>query len=202
LSGTEQGIQQRLAEFVGVDASKAPTLRLLSPGEEMRKFVYSGDLEKLTVDAVKTFIEDFKADKLNAHLKSEVEPTEQGPLTVLVGTSFNRVVMDTTKDVLVKFYAPWCGHCKTMAPAWEELANQVADIPDLVIAKLDATANEVAGLQIQGFPTIKFYPKDNKNGMAYEGDRDLKSFQNYLSEHSAAYRNGATKSGGQAYDEL
>jgi len=71
-----------------------------------------------------------------------------------------------------------------------------------VIAKLDAIANEVAGLQIQGFPTIKFYPKDNKNGITYEGDRDLKSFQNYLSEHSAAYRAGATKSGGQAYDEL
>jgi len=35
-----------------------------------------------------------------------------------------------------------------MAPAWEELANEVADYPDLVIAKLDATANEVAGLQI------------------------------------------------------
>jgi len=74
VSGTEQGIQQRLAEFVGVDTSAAPTIRLLAPGEEMRKFVFSGSVQTLTVSAIKAFVDDFKAGKLAVHLKSEPEP--------------------------------------------------------------------------------------------------------------------------------
>jgi len=70
----------------------------------------------------------------------------------------------------------------------------------LIIAKFDATANEVAGLQIRGYPTLKFYPKDNKEGIDYEGDRNLESFKKWLSEHSSAYRSGAAKT--QANDEL
>lgn len=50
--------------------------------------------------------------------------------------------MDNTKDVLVKYYAPWCGHCKKLAPIWEELGTLYKDNKDLVIAKFDATTNE------------------------------------------------------------
>lgn len=94
---------------------------------------------------------------------------------------------------MVKFYAPWCGHCKTLAPVWEELANSVKDIPDLVIAKFDATANEAAGVAIRGYPTLKFYPKDNKAGIDFDGERDLASIQKWLAEHSSAYKAGASK---------
>jgi protein disulfide-isomerase A1 len=193
VSGTQQGIQQRLAEFVGVDSASAPTLRLLAPGEEMRKFIYSGQLSTLTVAGIESFIKDFKAGNLKAHLKSEPEPTSQGPLTVIVGTTYDKIVNDPTKDVLVKFYAPWCGHCKTLAPVWEELANSVKDISDLVIAKFDATANEAAGVAIRGYPTLKFYPKDNKAGIDFDGERDLASIQKWLAEHSSAYKAGASK---------
>ena len=194
VSGTENGIQQRLAEFVGVDAAQAPTIRLLAPGEEMRKFVFHGQLSTLTVNSIKEFIQDFKAGTLRAHMKSEPEPTNlPGQVTVIVGTTYDKIVNDPTKDVLVKFYAPWCGHCKTLAPIWDELAAHVAGNEDLVIAKFDATANEAAGVSIKGYPTLKFYPKDNKSGIDFSGDRDLESFKKWLSENSAAYKEGASK---------
>jgi len=199
VSGTENGIQQRLAEFVGVDASSAPTLRLLSPGEEMQKFVYGGDLATVSVNAIQNWVNDFKAGSLKAHLKSEDKPETQGPVTIIVGTTFDEIVNDPTKDVLVKYYAPWCGHCKSLAPIWEELGNSVAENPNLIIAKFDATANEVAGLQIRGYPTLKFYPRDNKEGYDYEGERDLESFQAWLSEHSSAYKEHHAQ---RANDEL
>ena len=85
-------------------------------------------------------------------------------------------------------YAPWCGHCKTLAPIWEELGQAVADNENLVIAKFDATANEVAGLSIKGYPTLKFYPKNNKNGVDYDGGRDLDSFLSWLNENSSAMK--------------
>lgn len=199
VSGTEQGIQQRLAEFVGVDASSAPTIRLLAPGEEMKKFVFSGSIQTLSVASLKAFIDDHKAGNLKPHLKSEPQPETQGPVTVVVGTTFDAIVMDTSKDVLVKYYAPWCGHCKSLAPVWEELGQHFADNNDLVIAKFDATANEVAGLSIRGYPTLRFYPKDNKGGIDYDGERDLDSFKKWLAEHSTAVaENNARK----ANDEL
>lgn len=160
----------------------------------MRKFVFHGQLSTLTVNSIKEFIQDFKAGTLRAHMKSEPEPTNlPGQVTVIVGTTYDKIVNDPTKDVLVKFYAPWCGHCKTLAPIWDELAAHVALNEDLVIAKFDATANEAAGVSIKGYPTLKFYPKDNKSGIDFSGDRDLESFKKWLSENSAAYKEGASK---------
>jgi len=51
--------------------------------------------------------------------------------------------MDENKDVLVEFYAPWCGHCKTLEPKYVELAKLFAGNQNVVIAKMDSTANEV-----------------------------------------------------------
>lgn len=157
----------------------------------MRKFVYGGNLDTLSVESIKNYIDDFNAGNLRPHLKSEAEPASQGPVTVIVGTTWESIVLDKTKDVLVKYYAPWCGHCKSLAPVWEELGAAFANNDDVVIAKFDATANEVAGLSIRGYPTLKFYPKDNKDGVDYEGDRDLESFKSYLKEHSSAARSTA-----------
>jgi len=197
-SGTSDGIQQRLAEFVGMDASTVPAIRLLSPGEEMLKFAYELPLADMTSESIKTFISDIHDGKVKPHLKSEPIPENAGPLTTLVGDNWADIVMDTSKDVLVKYYAPWCGHCKKLAPIWEELAEAVADIPDLVIADFDATLNEIEGLSIRGYPTLKWYPKDDKSGRDFEGGRELPDFVAYLAENSSAYQ--AKK--GMTSDEL
>lgn len=64
-------------------------------------------------------------------------------LKVVVGENFDEIVNDPTKDVLIEFYAPWCGHCKTLEPKFNELGEKFAGSKDIVIAKMDATANGV-----------------------------------------------------------
>lgn len=193
-SGVTDGIQSRLAEFLGVTSEDTPTIRLIAPEESMLKFVYEGDVKGVTGGDIEAYVKAFKAGELSPHLKSEPVPEpSDDPLTILVGKNWDEIVKDSSKDVLVKYYAPWCGHCKALAPTWDSLAESVKDIPDLVIAKFDATANEVAGLQISGYPTLKFYPKDNKDGVDYTGGRELDDFKTWLGENSEAYKAAGAK---------
>lgn len=69
-------------------------------------------------------------------------------MKVIVGKQFKELVLDTEQDVLIEFYAPWCGHCKALAPIYEQVAKTLAENPNIVIAKCDATANEVPGVEI------------------------------------------------------
>jgi thiol-disulfide isomerase/thioredoxin len=96
-------------------------------------------------------------------------PTEQGTVFKIVGTTYDQVVKDTSKDVFVKYYAPWCNHCKQLEPIWEELAQKVAHIDDLVIAKFDATENEVEGLTpVNNFPQLRLFTKQDKQGILFD----------------------------------
>ena len=85
-----------------------------------------------------------------------------GPVTVIVGKNFDEIVLDETKNVLLEVYAPWCGHCKKLEPIYNELGEAFANADDVVIAKMDGTENEVEGLAVKGFPTLKFFPKGAK----------------------------------------
>lgn len=106
-------------------------------------------------------------------------------VVTLTPTNFDEVVMDGTKNVFVKFYAPWCGHCVRMAPAWEELANKNTN-PDVVVAELDASAHADVARKfgVRGFPTIKLFTKGNKDGLAFQGARDMASFQSFLDKNA------------------
>ena len=133
------------------------------------------------------FVFVFLAGALKPHLKSQPIPKRSsGPVTVVVGKNFEDVVMDSKKDVLIEFYAPWCGHCKTLEPIYKKLAKKYKDDKNLVIAKIDATANESPSeFTTEGFPTIFFAPSsDKKNPIKHEGGRELKDLEEFMKKHA------------------
>jgi protein disulfide-isomerase A1 len=98
----------------------------------------------------------------------------------LVSTNFDEVAFDKDKDVLVEFYAPWCGHCKQLVPIYEQLGEKYKDRNDVVVAKMDATANELEHTKINSFPTIKLYKKGDNQVIEYNGERTLEGLTKFL----------------------
>lgn len=91
------------------------------------------------------------------------------------------------KHAFVKFYAPWCGHCKALAPAWQTLAEEFAADPEVLIAEVDCTASgkplcETHG--VQGYPALKTF-WHGMPGEDYTGGRDLTSLRRFVEELEA-----------------
>ena len=58
-----------------------------------------------------------------AGLKARVPGAAPSEVVTLTPSNFDKVVLDNKKDVFVKFYAPWCGHCKKLEPTYEDFAR-------------------------------------------------------------------------------
>jgi len=172
---------QRILEFFGLKLDECPTFRYISLGEDMTKY-RPENAQDLSTDAVKSFVQDVIDGKIKPHLMSEEIPEDWDAegVKVLVGKNFADVALDESKNVLVEFYAPWCGHCKQLAPIWDELGEKYKDHADIVIAKMDSTANELETVKIQSFPTIKFFPKGGQAMVDYNGERTLDGFSKFL----------------------
>ncbi|XP_062230809.1 protein disulfide isomerase-like 2-1 [Phragmites australis] len=156
-----------------------PTLQWFPKGSlEPKK--YEG---QRTVEALAEFVNT----EAGTNVKIAAVPSS---VVVLTPETFDSIVLDETKDVLVEFYAPWCGHCKHLAPVYEKLASVFKLDKGVVIANLDADkhTNLAEKYGVSGFPTLKFFPKGNKAGEDYDGGRDLDDFVKFINEKCGTSR--------------
>jgi protein disulfide isomerase family A protein 3 len=192
ISNTEE-FRAELSEFgfENIGADKYITAR----DAKNQKFKYEGEY---SVEALEKFAKDLSRGALESYMKSEPIPIDsKDAVKTIVARNFEQIVNDESKDVLIEFYAPWCGHCKSLAPKYEELAQKLAGEESIVIAKMDATANDVPPqYEVQGFPTLYFASKNNKqNPRKYEGGREVDDFVKYLAKESTDPLNGFDRAG-------
>jgi protein disulfide-isomerase-like protein len=167
----------------GTSGSKFPTAVVVRGlGSHDTYYVaYDEDKETWDTASLTSYLKKVEKDAYPRYIKSEPIPTDDGPVKTLVGRNFEEIVFDETKDVLVEFYAPWCGHCKKLAPIWDELGELFKPIEDIVIAKIDATSNTLPrGINANSFPTIYWFGKNNKLPISYSQTRTLENLKRYV----------------------
>ncbi|CAM9241415.1 unnamed protein product, partial [Ectocarpus fasciculatus] len=140
-----------------------------------------------TADTIVSYVNQ----KAGLNRKVKKTPTA---VTDLTDANFEQIALSNEKAVMVKFYAPWCGHCKTMAPKYDKLASIFSGEKDVVVAKVDATEayrlnmSNTVRYEITGYPTVKFFPFGSTVPVSYDGPREVESMLSYLNEQANTFR--------------
>ncbi|CDI81302.1 thioredoxin, putative [Eimeria acervulina] len=132
------------------------------------------------------------SSKSSSSSSSSSKPKSSGPSEVieLKDTNFEKMVMQDEDNVwFVEFYAPWCGHCKALAPIWDEVSVQLKG--KVKVAKVDSTSEQMLASKfgIQAFPTLKLFPAGPKSTAMvkdYEGQRTADEIVKFAMEFYGA----------------
>lgn len=166
--------------------TELPTLAVNKKAGDKLKYLYTGEM---TAPKVDEFLKNVLDGSIEPTLKSEPVPSSQDePIHVVVGSTLVEDVFQPNKDVLFEVYAPWCGHCKRLAPEYEKVATKIAEsgLDDMVVlSKMDGTANDspVESISWEGFPSLFYVKAGETEPIKYDGPREAEGMWEWIEEH-------------------
>ncbi|XP_076686826.1 thioredoxin domain-containing protein pretaporter [Andrena cerasifolii] len=162
------------------DIKGYPTLLWIEDGKKVDK--YSG---QRTHEELKAYVSKMLGngnDQVN--IKTDSSDSTTHTVLSLTGDNFEHGIEKGIS--FVKFFAPWCGHCKRLAPIWEELGKKFFVNEDVNIVKVDCTLDASKELcneqEVDGFPTLCLY-RDGQKVSEYNGARNLDDLYEFVTNY-------------------
>lgn len=106
--------------------------------------------------------------------------SENSPVVKLTKENFDKLVLQSDEFWLVEFFAPWCGHCKSLAPEYEKAAKALKGIINLGAVDMTEDGDVGYPYKIAGFPTLKFFGDNKKFPKDYDSGRNSKDIVTFL----------------------
>ncbi|XP_061840542.1 protein disulfide-isomerase [Nerophis lumbriciformis] len=172
----------RLMEYFRVRDLEAPLIRLVNLTDHV---TYHLPSDKLDVDTIKTFCRSYLDGKAKPKMQSEPIPEgwDERPVKELVGSTLEKVAFNPDKTVFVLFYLPYSPQSRGVFSLWEDLARALAERDDVVIARIDASANDIAMSVQKAYPSFCLFPALHaERATFYTGRRMLKDLLRFVHE--------------------
>ena len=166
-----------------------PTMLMFNQGKIVGQFKGARELDRLK-DFIKKYVKEEQSstsDQSSTAASSPPPPPVVNPTGEVLSLDRDLFTATLSKGpAFIKFYAPWCGHCKKLAPIWNQLAQHMKN--KLTIAEVNCEDNPslCKSQSIEGYPTLIFF--DN-NGVKseYSGGRKLDQLKAFSEKAAAAY---------------
>ncbi|KAI2469600.1 thioredoxin-domain-containing protein [Annulohypoxylon bovei var. microspora] len=112
--------------------------------------MHAFNLNPTTAIAAVAFLSALPTAQASLYLKSS-------PVTQLDAKNFDRIINKSNHTSVVEFYAPWCGHCQNLKPAYEKAARNLEGLAHVAAVNCDEDENkQLCGMMgVKGFPTLK-----------------------------------------------
>ncbi|XP_065867689.1 protein disulfide isomerase-like 1-6 isoform X2 [Euphorbia lathyris] len=146
------------------------------------KYLLESDL---TSSNIENFCSRLLQGSLSPYYKSQPIPdNKEASIQIIVGKTFDDLVLNSPKNVLLEVYTPWCINCETTSKQMEKLAKHFKGLDNLVFAKIDASANEHPKLQVEDYPKLLFYlAGDKANPMKLSTKSSSKELAAAINKH-------------------
>uniref|UniRef100_A0A6J0SCE2 protein disulfide-isomerase n=1 Tax=Pogona vitticeps TaxID=103695 RepID=A0A6J0SCE2_9SAUR len=190
---TDETRNGRVIEYFRVTVAEIPAVQILNLTNDAR---YKMPAEEVTPENLRSFCQNYLEGKAKQHWSSEEiqKGWDKKPVKVLVGKNFDKVAFNDKNHVFVMFYAPWSHRCQTLFPIWEELGKMFENHKNVVIAKIDYTANDILLVNVERYPFFRYFPAGSETEVIpYRGGYTLDAFAEFLEDQIKARKKDSSK---------
>lgn len=159
-----------------------PTIKVFVPGKPPVDYQGARDVKPIAEFAlkqIKTLLKERLDGKATGGSNGKSEPSASVELN---SHNFDELVIKSKDLWIVEFFAPWCGHCKRLAPEWKKAANNLMGKVKLGHVDCDAEKSLMSRFNVQGFPTILVFGADKDSPTPYEGARSASAIESFALE--------------------
>ncbi|CAM8948620.1 unnamed protein product [Rhodiola kirilowii] len=170
-----------LAQEYGIQGY--PSIKVFVPGKPPVDYQGARDVKPIAEFALKQ-IRQLLNDRLDGKAtgKSSDKSEQPNASVELTSRNFDELVIRSKDLWIVEFFAPWCGHCKKLAPEWKKAANKLNGKVKLGHVNCDEEKSLMARFSVQSFPTILVFGADKDAPTPYEGGRTASAIESFAME--------------------